>query len=247
MRGARDRQWRRSLASYQPPVSWSLLLALLLLVFVFRILHIFSVASYQCAYTAAIWLYALPGRLALIDLFLIAFWAMACLWFVNLVRTRRARSRWGLRVFEALLIALSLHAVHHWDSLLRPYGFSAQFSPVVQNALGLTPFFFSEYVWLEVGRDDDPLDLDPDHLILKYGEAPQNHGWRRGFSIFGSDACVCWSPEQRRDVLDLDELYWDVSSGRLTEAEANARRWEIDKPVEPEWCPAIIQLSRQRT
>lgn len=244
MRARRYRNWAQSLASYQPPVSWSLLLALLLLVFVFRALHIFTVASYQCAYTAAIWLYALPGRIALIDLFLIAFWAMACLWFVNLVRTRRNRSRWGLRLFEALLIILSLHAVHFWDSILRPYGFSAQFSTAIQRALGHTPFFFGETVPLDWFEED--LGFDPDHLILKYGEDSWDRGWRARFSIFGSDACSCWSPEEAWAVNELDNLDWWVTSGRMTEDQANARRWEIDKPVDPEWCPAIIELSRRR-
>lgn len=246
MRARRYRNWARSLASYQPPVSWSLLLALLLLVFVFRALHIFTVASYQCAYTAAIWLYALPGRIALIDLFMIAFWAMACLWFVNLVRTRRNRSRWGLRLFEALLIILSLHAVHLWDSILRPYGFSAQFSPAIQRVLGDTPFFFGDSVRLDVGYFGEGPDLDPDHLILKYGEDHWYRGWRAGFSIFGSDACACWSPEDRWNRLDLDDLHWQVASGQITEDQANARRWEIDKPMDPDWCPAIIELSRRR-
>ncbi|MGY6532539.1 hypothetical protein [Glycocaulis sp.] len=246
MRARRYRNWAQSLASYQPPVSWLLLLALLLLVFIFRVLHIFTVVSYQCAYTAAIWLYALPGRIALIDLFIIAFWAMACLWFVNLVRTRRHRSRWGLRLFEALLIVFSLHAVHYWDSILRPYGFSAQFSPAIQRALGHTPFFFMDSVRIDEAYFRKGPDLDPDHLILQYGEDSWYRGWRAGFSIFGSDACSCWSPEEMRAMRELDGLSFDVRRGRLTEEGAAARVWEIDKPMDPEWCPAIIELSRRR-
>jgi hypothetical protein len=208
---------------------------------------IFIWTALSCAETVALTFGPSRHDVAVIDLFILIFLAFLALWFINAVRFRKAKQSWTRRGVELLLIAFCLLVSVNWAGTAAPMNPEVQIAQSVRGFLHKSPLFFIDVITLEEARPDDRTEdgrtwLD-DFDLNPHGVDAENFPY--GIFTHPAERCLCWS--RRDESVRADHAYidWHEREGFVTADEAAAQRGGLPPPpVEPEWCPAVLDLAR---
>ncbi|MEQ8404786.1 MAG: hypothetical protein RKE49_06800 [Oceanicaulis sp.] len=237
----------RSSAALETPFSWLFMIALLGFGLIWALYTIYIWTALSCAETVALTFGPSRHDVAIIDLLIVIFLTFLILWFFNAIRFRKAKQNWTRRGVELLLILFCLLVSVLWAGTARPFHPETQLAQSVRGILMRTPMFWTDFITLEMreptevtedGRtwfddfDGNPHNVDPDRFP-------------HGIFTHPAERCLCWN---RRDEDAREHNFiidWREREGFITPDEAAELRedWPAP-PVEPEWCPAVLDLAR---